>query len=135
MKYLLQEHLRRKSKQSLIGTRNAHIISLNNGLLEGWSPVYIVSRVSGRGYKNGAVCVSVWVCESYVVHHLVGRGLHCAPPGCVVHHRAALGTTGLHCAPLCTRGTKVSCAFMCKVWHNIEGKLDCLKQTFKTEDE
>ena len=27
----------------------------------------------------GSVCPSVWVCESYVVHHLVGTELGCAP--------------------------------------------------------
>ncbi len=32
------------------------------------------------------VCVCVWVCETYVVLHLNGTGLHCAPPTCVVHH-------------------------------------------------
>ena len=29
----------------------------------------------------------LWVCETYVVHHLNGTGLHCASPTCVVHHR------------------------------------------------
>ena len=27
--------------------------------------------------------LSVWVCETYVVHHLMGAGLRCAPPTCV----------------------------------------------------
>ncbi len=34
------------------------------------------------------LCLSVWVCGSYVVHHLNGTGLRCAPPTCVVHHSA-----------------------------------------------
>ncbi len=46
-------------------------------------------------------CLSVWVCESYVVHHLVGTGLYCAPPTCVVHHRAALCTM-VHKGDLCS---------------------------------
>ena len=36
--------------------------------------------------------VSVWVCESYVVHYLNATGPCCAPPTCIVHHRPALGT-------------------------------------------
>ena len=36
------------------------------------------------------VCLSALVCETYVVHHLVGTGLRCAPPTCIVHHRPAL---------------------------------------------
>ena len=51
------------------------------------------------GYRNGpfymSVCVSLWVCESYVVHHLMGTGLHCTPLACVVHHWAALCTAEL----------------------------------------
>ena len=35
---------------------------------------------------------SVLVCETYVVNHLVGTRLRCAPPTCVLHHRAALCT-------------------------------------------
>ncbi len=27
-----------------------------------------------------SVCPSVWVCETYVVHHLVGTGLCCSAP-------------------------------------------------------
>ncbi len=27
-----------------------------------------------------------WVCDTYVVHHLVGTGLRCAPPSCIVHN-------------------------------------------------
>ena len=44
----------------------------------------------------------VWVCETFVVHHLNGTGLHCAPPTCIVHHRPALCT--VCCTPWCTRG-------------------------------
>ena len=32
------------------------------------------------------VCLCIWVCETYVVHHFVGTGLCCAPPTCIVHH-------------------------------------------------
>ncbi len=35
-----------------------------------------------------SVCLSVWVCESYFLHHLPGTGVCCAPLTCVVHHRA-----------------------------------------------
>ena len=37
---------------------------------------------------NVYVNLSDWVCESYVVHHLVGTGLDYAPPTCIVHHGA-----------------------------------------------
>ncbi len=54
-------------------------------------------HVSVWGCKNGpiraclCVSVSVSVCESYVVHHLMGTtGLHCAPPTSVVHQQAVL---------------------------------------------
>ncbi len=47
-----------------------------------------------------SVCLCVWVCESYVVHHLVSTGLHCAPPTCVMHHQHV----SYMCAPWCTRG-------------------------------
>ena len=43
-------------------------------------------------YASPSVCPSVWVCESYIAHHLVGTGLCCKPPTCVVHHRPALCT-------------------------------------------
>ena len=32
-----------------------------------------------------SVHLSVWVCETYVVHHVMGTGLCCAPPTCIVH--------------------------------------------------
>ena len=38
-----------------------------------------------------SMCVSMWVCETYVVHHLVSTGLHCAPLTCIVHHGAQGG--------------------------------------------
>ncbi len=31
-------------------------------------PLIFTSQISGRGNRIGPVCVSVWVCESYVVH-------------------------------------------------------------------
>ncbi len=34
-------------------------------------------------YNWSWMCVCVWVCENYVVYHLVGTGLHCAPLTCV----------------------------------------------------
>ena len=43
-----------------------------------------------------SVCLFVWVCEIYVVHHLVSTGLRCAPSTC---------TMNLRCATWCTRGT------------------------------
>ena len=39
-----------------------------------------------------SVCLSVQVCESYIVHHLVGTKPRCAPSTCIVHHRATLCT-------------------------------------------
>ena len=42
------------------------------------------------------LCTS-WVCETYVVYHLVSTGLY------VVHHRPVLCTTNLCCAPWCAR--------------------------------
>ena len=33
-----------------------------------------------------SVPVCVWVCGSYIVHHLNGTELCCAPPTCTVHH-------------------------------------------------
>ncbi len=38
------------------------------------------------------VCLSIWDCETYVVHHLVSTGLCCAPSTCIVHHQPALYT-------------------------------------------
>ncbi len=35
-------------------------------------------------FSERSVCMSVWVCETYVVHHLVGTGLCCAPPSCAL---------------------------------------------------
>ncbi len=40
---------------------------------------------------------SVWICETYVVNHLVGTGLRCARLTCVVHHQTALCTTVFLC--------------------------------------
>ncbi len=47
----------------------------------------------------GNVCLSVWVCVMLCTTSMV--------QDYVVHHRLALGTTNLHCAPWCTRGTYV----------------------------
>ncbi len=50
--------------------------------------ILITANVSGRGYRNGPVCVSVWVCETtlcttswvqdYVVHHWPATDQRCA---------------------------------------------------------
>ncbi len=56
------------------------------------SLIFFPSCVSGGGNRIGPVCLSVWVCETYVVHHFLGTGLHCAPPICVVHHGAQGGS-------------------------------------------
>ncbi len=40
----------------------------------------------------GTIHLSVCVCESYVVHHLVSTGLCCAPSACVVHHQPLVCT-------------------------------------------
>ena len=32
------------------------------------------------------MCLCVWVCESDILQHLNGTGLHCAPPTCIMHH-------------------------------------------------
>ena len=75
--------------------------------LEGCHPQIIYSSlVSGRCYKNSPVCVSVWVCWTYVVHHIVGKGLHCAPPTCIVHHQPCIVH---HWPMLCTMVHTLSC--------------------------
>ncbi len=66
----------------------------------------------GRGqfhywpHMFGTICLSVrfliWVCETYVVHHLVS-----IVQDYIVRHRPVLCTTDLRCAPWCTRGTYV----------------------------
>ncbi len=54
-------------------------------------------RPQSKGENTfGSICLSVrpsvWVCVTYVVHHLVGTRLHCALATCVVQHWAALWT-------------------------------------------
>ncbi len=51
------------------------------------------------------VCVSVWVCESHVVHH-----------------QPVLCTTDLHCAPWCTIGTYIT------VWRHVKLHNECLRK-------
>ena len=55
------------------------------------------------------VCVhsSLWVCETYDVHHLVSPRLCCAPPSCIVHHQSVLCTM-LHKGYLCPRKVGVA---------------------------
>ena len=40
-----------------------------------------------------SVGLVVWVCKTYVVHHLLGTGLRCAPPTCVVHQGEPVSVT------------------------------------------
>ncbi len=49
----------------------------------------ITSRVSSGGNRIGAIYMSVWVCETYIVQHFVGTGLSGAPTTYIVHHRPA----------------------------------------------
>ncbi len=44
----------------------------------------IMVSVRGNRISPICVCLGVWVCESYIVHHLNGTGLRCAPPTYVV---------------------------------------------------
>ncbi len=66
----------------------------------------------GDGLKQSVKLHLVWggffvyVCGTYIVRHLNGTELRCAPSTCVVHHRPvflhqqpALCTTALCCAP------------------------------------
>ena len=45
----------------------------------------------GNRIDPTCVCVCGWVCETYIVHNLVGTGLCCALPTCFVHHGAQGG--------------------------------------------
>ncbi len=58
----------------------------------------IASSISGRGNRIGPVCVGLWEIRCASSHEVQDY---------VVHHRHALCTTDLHCAPWCTRGTCV----------------------------
>ncbi len=49
-------------------------------------PVHIHSGLLCITFRL-SVCPSIWVCESCLVHHLNGTGLHCAPLTCIVQHR------------------------------------------------
>ena len=40
-----------------------------------------------------SVCLCVWVCGTYFVHHFNGTELCCAPPTCNVHHEKYIGVT------------------------------------------
>ncbi len=42
-------------------------------------------------YVVSSVCLSIWVCGTYIVHHCNG-----APPTCILHHRASLLCTMVH---------------------------------------
>ncbi len=64
-----------------------------------------------------SLCLSVGVCESYIVHHLVSTGIRCELPGCVVHHQAALCTM-VHKGDLCPLEEGVApYTFHCLVVH------------------
>ena len=60
-------------KSSLGGPRNTQSTSCH----------FTFSGVLTHEIVRLSVCLSVWVGESYDVHHLVGTGLRCAPPTCV----------------------------------------------------
>ena len=68
------------------------------------------SRVSGWGYKNGAICVSMWV-SGFVGYTLSTTS---AVQDYAVHHQPALCTTDLSCVPWCTRGAYVFEKFLLK---------------------
>ena len=46
--------------------------------MEWYKEIFFAFRVSGQSNRIGPPCVSVWVCQTYVVHHLNGTGLCCA---------------------------------------------------------
>ena len=55
----------------------------------------VTSCVIIRSKRISLVCVSVvWVCENYVVHHLVGTGVRCASTACFVHHQGGQNFLG-----------------------------------------
>ncbi len=60
-----------------------------------WSEPPVLLYVRGRSYKNGVVCVRVF---------LGLWDLRCAPPS---EYRNMLCTINLRCAPWCTKGTYV----------------------------
>ncbi len=55
------------------------------------------------GFVSAMLCTTSWV-QDYVVHHLVGTGLCCAPPTCVVHQPTCVVHQGTQ---IYTRGTYV----------------------------
>ena len=66
----------------------------------------IIDRKAGETIRL-PVRLSVWVCETYIVHYLVSTGLPCAPLTCVVHHQPALCTMvhkGDPCQSQCLSG-------------------------------
>ncbi len=48
-----------------------------------------------------SVYLSVWVCETYIVHHLVCTGLRCAPSTCIVHNQIKVHNVVLYWCTLC----------------------------------
>ncbi len=50
----------------------------------------IISRISSQGNRIGPICLSIWVCESYILHRLNSTGLRYAPLTCIVQSRPAL---------------------------------------------
>ena len=79
--------------------------------------------------------LSVCVYETYIVHHLVGTGLCCAPPTCVVHHRAVLCTM-VHKGDLFfvrIRGcTRRFCMFVVNFFYGVRPTLCTTSQWYRT---
>ena len=57
-----------------------------------WQKSPWITRPEKQNAGFLCVCLSVWICESYVVHHLNGTGLCYAPLTCIVHDRPAMCT-------------------------------------------
>ena len=71
---------------------------------------------AGRAFNISHILVGVMrfvtAGDSYVVHHLLGTGLCCAPPTCVVNHQHALS---VHNVALCRLGGAQD-DFACSLW-------------------
>ncbi len=50
---------------------------------ESLEPVGWLKNCKVGSYASLSVCLSVWSCETHVVHHLNGIGLHCASRTCL----------------------------------------------------
>ena len=65
----------------LINRLHITLFDINNEVCYHYQP-------QKKGYDPFWQRMSVCVCESYIVHHLMGTRLRCAPPTCIVHHGA-----------------------------------------------